>query len=437
VIPLDEAQWFVQSTLSFLPVVDLSLDEALGCVAGEEVLAREPVPGFANSSMDGYAVRSIDTRTAPARLQVVDSIMAGDVSSVHVGSRQAARIMTGAPVPAGADCVCMIEETTVESGGRVVVIDRSIPAGEFVRSPGADVAVGQVLIAAGDELGPVHLGVLAGQGITSLLVHPRPRVGVLSTGNELVGPLYRLGEGKIRDVNRPMLLALLRQSGFEPVDLGIAVDDVTSITERFEQGVQRCDAVISTGGVSVGDVDYVKAVLADLCGAKARSMQVAIKPGKPFTFGTTGPRGTPLFGLAGNPVSTLVGFELFVRPALRLLAGHEATRRPEITMALDCPITRTRDGKLHLVHVKARFGHDGRVHVERTMRQGSHLLSAVTGANAIAMVPDGDGLDIGQTVKGMFLGPDVVTDEGVASDETSVQEVHPRPFRPSLGRADD
>jgi molybdopterin molybdotransferase len=248
--------------------------------------------------------------------------------------------------------------------------------------------------------------VLAGQGITSLLVHPRPRVGVLSTGNELAGPLDRLPAGKIRDVNRPMLLALLRESGFEPVDLGIAVDDAPSITERFEQGVQRCDVVISTGGVSVGDVDYVKAVIAHLGGARARSMQVAIKPGKSFTFGTCGPRATPLFGLAGNPVSTLVGFELFVRPALRLLAGYGQTQRPEITMVLDCPITRTRDGKLHLVHVSARFHDDGRVHVGRTMRQGSHLLSAVTGANAIAVVRDGDGLGVGQTVPGMFLGPD-------------------------------
>jgi molybdopterin molybdotransferase len=203
-----------------------------------------------------------------------------------------------------------------------------------------------------------------------------------------------------------MLLALLRESGFEPVDLGIAVDDAPSITERFEQGVQRCDVVISTGGVSVGDVDYVKAVIAHLGGARARSMQVAIKPGKSFTFGTCGPRATPLFGLAGNPVSTLVGFELFVRPALRLLAGYGQTQRPEITMVLDCPITRTRDGKLHLVHVSARFHDDGRVHVGRTMRQGSHLLSAVTGANAIAVVRDGDGLGVGQTVPGMFLGPD-------------------------------
>jgi molybdopterin molybdotransferase len=158
VIALDEAQRFVQSTLSPLAAVDLSLDEALGCVAGVVVLAREPVPGFANSSMDGYAVRAVDTRTAPARLQVVDSIMAGDVASVRVGPGQAARIMTGAPVPLGADCICMIEETVLESGGHVVVIGRTIPVGEFVRQPGADVAVGQVLIAVGDALGPVHLG---------------------------------------------------------------------------------------------------------------------------------------------------------------------------------------------------------------------------------------------------------------------------------------
>jgi molybdenum cofactor synthesis domain-containing protein len=411
-IPLDEAQRFVLSTLVPLPVVELALGEALGCVVGEEIVAREPVPGFANSSMDGYALRSIDVAVAPVRLDVVGSVMAGDVSALRVGPGQAVRIMTGAPVPEGADCVCMIEEATVGPGGLAVVISRSIATGEFIRGPGSDVAVAQVLVTAGEELGPAHLGVLASQGIGSISVRPRPRVGVLSTGNELAATLDELGDAKIHDANRPALLALLRQSGFVPVDLGIADDDVSAITRRFEQGLLDCDAVISTGGVSVGDVDYVKTVIGVLCGARARSMQVAIKPGKPFTFGTTGATGAPLFGLAGNPVSTLVGFELFVRPALRTLSGHRTARRPTTTMVLDCPMPRTRDGKLHLVHVACGFHQDGRIHVERTMALGSHLLNAVTGANAIAMVPDGDGLDVGETVQGLILGPELL-----ASDE--------------------
>jgi molybdenum cofactor synthesis domain-containing protein len=405
VIPLDEARGFVLSTLRPLPAIELSLEDALGCVVSEEIVAKESVPGFANSSMDGYALRSLDTQAAPVRLEVVGSVMAGDVSPVRVEEGQAVRIMTGAPVPDGADSVCMVEETTVESDGLAVMISRPITLGEFIRRPGSDVAAGQVLVEAGDELGPAHLGVLAGQGVGSLSVHPRPRVGVLSTGNELAATLDELSAGKIHDANRPVLLALLRQSGFDPVDLGIARDDVAAITEKFERGVRDCDAVLSTGGVSVGDVDFVKAVISDLCSGRARSMQVAIKPGKPFTFGTTGAKGTPLFGLAGNPVSTIVGFELFVRPALRALAGHRASLHPTITMVLDCALPRSRDGKLHLVHVASAFQHDGRIHVERAVAMGSHLLSAAAGANAIAMVPDGDGLEAGATVQGLLLGP--------------------------------
>jgi molybdenum cofactor synthesis domain-containing protein len=405
VIPLDEAQGFVLSTLRPLPVVELSLEDALGCVVGEKIVAKMPVPGFANSSMDGYALRSLDSQAAPVRLDVVGSVMAGDVSSVRVQEGQAVRIMTGAPVPDGADCVCMVEETTVEPDGLGVLIARAVAVEEFIRRPGSDVEAGQFLVGAGDELGPAHLGVLASQGIGSLLAHPRPRVGVLSTGNELAGTLDTLAKGKIHDANRPALLALLRQCGFDPVDLGIAADDVAAITDKFEHGVRDCDAVISTGGVSVGDVDFVKAVIGDLCAGRARSMQVAIKPGKPFTFGTTGPQGTPLFGLAGNPVSTLVGFELFVRPALRALAGKRTALRPTLTMVLDCAMPRARDGKLHLVHVVGRYRSDGRVHIERTVAMGSHLLSAVAGANAIAMVPDGDGLDAGESVRGLIISP--------------------------------
>lgn len=405
-IPLEEAQQFVCGTLTALPPVELSLADALGCVAAEELKAMEHVPGFSNSAMDGYAFRAADTSTGLARLRVIGSVMAGDVPALRVEAGDAMRIMTGAPLPDGADCICKIEEVTVASDGHNVLINRAVRIGEHVRYPGEDIAIGQVLSAPGNELGPTELGVLASQGFTSVLVHPRPRVGVLSTGNELVDSPGPLQNGKIRDVNRPVLLALLRQSGFTPVDLGIARDDQTAIVERFQEAVLECDAVISTGGVSVGDVDHVKTAIGDLCGERARWMQVAIKPGKPFTFGIAGPRATPVFGLAGNPVSTRVGFELFVRPALRLLAGHQSLERLTLNMTLDCPLHRQHDGKLHLVHVAARFHDDGRMHVESVTRQGSHLLSAISGANAIVMVPDGDGLDTGDIIRGMVLDAD-------------------------------
>jgi molybdenum cofactor synthesis domain-containing protein len=226
---------------------------------------------------------------------------------------------------------------------------------------------------------------------------------VLSTGNELSGPGGALGNGQIRDTNRPMLLALLRESGFAANDLGISRDDPTSIAEALQRGVDTCDVVVATGGVSVGDVDYVKTVLADICDGQARWMQVAIRPGKPFAFGVAGPNKKPIFGLAGNPVSTRVGFEMFVRPTLRHLAGHPVLERTTVQMVLDCPIERSRDGKLYLVHVVCRLHDDGQWHIESAARQGSHLLSAVANANALAMVPDGDGVGIGGSVNAILL----------------------------------
>jgi len=352
--------------------------------------------------MDGFAVRSLDTEGGSVRLRVTDAIFAGDAARARVGEGEAVRIMTGAPVPEGADSVTMREEATVDADGSTVLIHRAARPGEFVRMVGEDVTVGQTLLEPGDQIGPALIGVLASQGVTSVLAHPRPRVGVLSTGNELSNDSGALAAGKIRDSNRPALIASLHQSGFAPVDLGIVGDTAEEITAAFRHGVHECDAIISTGGVSVGDADFVKSVLAELCGETASSMQVAIRPGKPFAFGVA-PSGTPFFGLAGNPVSTLVGFELFVRPALRLLAGFKELDRLTINVVLDCPMPRRRDGKLHLVHVVARVHDDGRVHVEHVARQASHLLSAIAECNAVALVPDGDGLDVGGTVPAMVL----------------------------------
>ena len=400
-----EAKKFVLEDLASLAPVEIALDEALGCVAAEALLAREPSPRFNNSAMDGFALRSADTRGGSARLRIVGAVFAGDSGDVSVGEGEAVRIMTGAPVPVDADGVCMREEATVEDGGEYVVVHPSIALGQFVRLVGDDVAVGDVLVDAGATIGPAMLGVLIGQGFNSARVIPRAKVGVLSTGNELVGPGQPLGPGAIRDTNRPSLLASLRLSGFTPVDLGIVGDTREEITAGFERALRDCDAVISTGGVSVGDADFVKSVLADLTEGRARSMQVAIKPGKPFAFGVTS-SGAPLFGLAGNPVSTLVGFELFVRPALRLLSGHHVLERPTISMVLDCPLPRHRDGKVHFVHVVTQLHPDGRVHVERAARQGSHLLNAITDATAIAIVPDGEGLAVGDDVRAMVIDAD-------------------------------
>jgi molybdopterin molybdotransferase len=301
-------------------------------------------------------------------------------------------------VPAGADAVVMVERTAPAGDARVRV---EVPAevGDHLRLPGEDLRGGQVVFEPGTELGPGHLGVLASVGVSSVSVVPPPRVGVLSTGDELVAADSPLQPGQIHDSNRPMLLALVARAGCVPVDLGTAPDDEAVITAAVERGAAECDAVLTSGGVSVGDFDYVKAVLDRL--GHMHWWQVAVKPAKPLAFGTV--RGVPVFGLPGNPVSSLVSFELFARPALRKMAGHAELFRPQVPGVADEPLRRRSDGKLHLVRVVATADDDGRLHVRASGGQGSHLLRAMALANALALLPDGEGVDAGQPVQVMPL----------------------------------
>jgi molybdenum cofactor synthesis domain-containing protein len=407
-IDVEEAKRFVLSELLALPSTGMTLVDALGCVASDEILAREAVPGFANSSMDGFALRSADTATGQATLIVAGALLAGDAPSRYVEPRHAVRIMTGAPLPEGADCVCMIEQTVVDSDTGTVAISRSVPVGENVRYAGEDVKVGQTLVGAGDELDAIRLGVLAGQGFATVSAVSRPRVAVISTGNELVSSGGALRYGEIRDTNRPTLLGLLREAGCTPIDVGAVRDEYDVIRSTFERIAEECDAIISTGGVSVGDVDHVKGVITELGGTDARSMQVAVRPGKPFAFGRIGSRRVPAFGLPGNPVSTRVSYELFVRPALRMLGGHRAIERLSVDAVLDEALERSSDGKLHVVHACARIHDDGRVHIESVVRPGSHLMSAVAGANALLMLPNSDGIARGETVRAIILSAEAL-----------------------------
>ena len=373
----------------------LPLGEALGRVTAAEVVAAHDVPSFANSAMDGYAVRATDT---PGTLRVTGTTAAGAApAAAAVGPGEAVRIMTGAPMPPGADAVVMVERTSPAGEGKVAV-ELASP-GDHVRRPGEDLRAGQVLFEPGTELGPGHLGVLASVGAETVSVVPPARVGVLSTGDELVTGGSALRPGQIRDSNRPMLLALAARAGCIPVDLGTAPDDEAAITEAIERGVAGCDAILTSGGVSVGDFDYVKTVLDRL--GDMRWWQVAVKPAKPLAFGTV--RGTPVFGHPGNPVSALVSFELFARPALRLMMGHRQLYRPEVPAVADEALRRRPDGKLHLVRVVATTDDDGRLHVRFSGGQGSHLLRAMALANALALLPDGDGVDAGGTVKVVLL----------------------------------
>ena len=397
-IDVASARRVILDACPVLAAADIALADALGCVTAAAVVAAHDVPSFPNSAMDGYAVRAADTADAPVTLDVVGTAAAGSAPGVTVGPGQAVRIMTGAVLPEGADAVVMVERTSPAGDGRVLV-DVPAAVGDHIRRPGEDLQAGQVVFEAGTELGPGHIGVLASVGCEAVPVVPRPRVGVLSTGDELVAGGRPLRPGQIRDSNRPMLLALVARAGFVPVDLGTAPDDEAAITAAIERGVAECDAVLTSGGVSVGDFDYVKAVLDRLGGM--HWWQVAVRPAKPLAFGTV--KATPVFGLPGNPVSALVSFELFARPALRKMAGHAQLFRAETPAVADEPLRRRRDGKLHLLRVVATPDEDGRLHVRTSGGQGSHMLRAMALANALALLPDGDGVDAGEIVNVMVL----------------------------------
>jgi molybdenum cofactor synthesis domain-containing protein len=386
-----------------LPATTVPLADALGLVLADDVVSAYAVPPFANTAMAGYAVRAADTVAATGdtavRLRVVGELPAGRAPTIAVGAGEAIRIMTGAPMPDGADAVVMVERTERE-GAEGVLVRQAARAGDHVRPAGGDLVAGETVFASGTVLGPAHLGVLASIDVHRVQVHARPRVGVLSTGDELVesGPV---GPGQIRDANRPMLLGLLARSGAEPIDRGIAHDDEAEMTVALDDALTRCDAVITSGGVSVGDYDYVSAVLERIVErdaderARVDWYQVAIRPAKPLCFSFA--RGKPVFGLPGNPVSSLVSFELFARPAIRAMAGHTDLHRPVVVARADQAMPRKPDGKLYLDRVALRLDH-GRYVASSVRAQASNALAATASADGLALIPDGDGIPEGGEV---------------------------------------
>lgn len=399
---ISDVRRFVLSRCSPMPARSAVPAQALGLVLAEPVSSGEDVPPFTNSSMDGYALRAADVSTVPARLVVIGALMAGDdPSGTSVGPGQAVRIMTGAVLPPGADAVCMVEHTTEEDGR--VWVHEPVGAGANVRPAGDDIRAGQEVFAAGTVIGPAHVGVLASLGVERVSVYARPRVGVISTGDELVSGPGPLPVGKIRDSNRPALLAQLGADGFVAVDLGHAPDDVDGLAASLAEAGEHCDAVLTSGGVSVGDRDIVKMLLEKYAADDARWFQVAVKPAKPFAFALLAPRRLPVFGLPGNPVSALVSYELFARPALRLMGGHSSVLRPRLSAVAGTNLYRVPDGKDHLLRVVLSVEADGTLCARPSGAQGSHQMLALAEANALAVLPDGAGVMAGQPVSVLLL----------------------------------
>lgn len=413
-IELAEAREFVLARcLPAQPVV-VAIEEALDCVVAESIQSNEQVPPFANTAMDGFAVRASDTIGAedqPVVLRVVGTVRAG-MSGIDtpVGAGEAARIMTGAPLPPGADAVVMVERTEAAADGSTVAVLAEVPSGNHVRPPGDDIEAGDLVLESGTLLTAAHLGVLATVGMARVSVIPRPRVGVISTGDELVDDGSPLGPGQIRDSNRLTLRSLVRASGFEAIDLGLVRDDESAIEAALLAGVERCDALVTTGGVSMGDFDFIKVVL-DRIG-EMRWMQIAIKPAKPLAFGTitrsSDGVAVPVFGLPGNPVSSMVSFELFCRPGLRQMSGINASSldRPSVMALADEPLQRRVDGKTHFARVWCHYDTETATYrVRSSGAQGSHHMASMAAANALAVLPDGATIEAGTAVRVLLLAP--------------------------------
>ncbi len=404
--PLSEVRDMVLDRCPRLASREVELWEARWCPVVADVVAPTDLPGFSSSAMDGFAVRAADVASAtadlPVVLEVVETVMAGQAPRRTVGGREAIRIMTGAPVPEGADAIVPVEQTRFSSGTRdadeTVAVLAPVAAGQHVRGAADDVAAGTVVLVAGTVIDPARLGVLTSLGVTKIEVVPTPRVGVISTGDELVPPPRALGVGQIRDSNRPMLLAKVAATGAHAIDLGWVRDDVDAVAAALHAAAFRCDLILTTGGVSMGEADVVKLVL-DRMG-DPEWLQVAIRPAKPFAIAEVD--GVPLLGLPGNPVSALVSFEVLARPAIRHMAGVDPVDRPRASARAAVALDRRPDGKEHLLRVT--LSHDaGRLTATPVAAQGSHQLLATAGADALAVVPDGHGIAAGADVEVIVL----------------------------------
>jgi len=379
-VQVAEARDIILGSLNPLGAETVGLEHCQGRVLAEAIRSGRTIPPHDNSAMDGYAVRAEDTQRLPASLRVVETIPAGRTASRSLGPGEAMRIFTGAPIPPGADAVVMQEHADFD-GETVSVLKTAKPA-DHVRPAGSDVMPDTSIAAEGTPLRPALIGMLAALGRTQIRVRRRPRVAVIATGDELVEPDRLVDDGRIGNSNSYGLRACIQEVGAEPVYLGIAPDRPETLREVFEEAL-CCDVVISTGGVSVGDHDWIKQVLAEMSGS-LRLWRVKMRPGAPLAFTLSGR--VPIFGLPGNPVSTLVSFEQFVRPALLRLMGHEAIFRPVESAVLGEDFTKTA-GRAHFVRVQLRE-RDGNRYAFVVGDQSSGILLSMVRAQGLAVLAE-------------------------------------------------
>ena len=378
----DDALARILAGVPALPEVEVPLLDALGLVLAEDVAADRDVPPFRNSAMDGYAVRGDDVASAPVELRVVGEVAAGGFPDRAVGPGETMRIMTGAPMPDGADTVVRVEDT--DNAADIVTIAAATPKGTSIRHAGEDLKKGEIILTKGTVLRAAEIGLLASDGRAGIRVRKRPRVAVYSTGDEIVDLDAPLGRGQIRDSNRYTLASAIRAVGAEPWVRGIVRDSPDALRAAFRE-VVAADAIVTSGGVSVGDHDFMKPVLSEL--GTIDFWAIAIRPGRPLAFGelNDGDRRVPIFGLPGNTVSALVTFEIFVRPALLRMQGRANVSRPRAKARLTEPVD-----KIGTLRFFARGIHDPDAGTVRlTGPQGSGILRSLSLANCLIDLPVG------------------------------------------------
>jgi len=386
-IDVAEALEIVSAHVPLLPIVELPLADALYRTLAEPVRCDVDYPPFDRAVMDGYAVRAGDTAEAPVRLRLVGQIAAGATADHPVGAGEAMRINTGAPMPPGADAVVRVEHTEPTDAGRGVLIHQGVEPGRFVTKRAAYVTAGRMVLAAGTRLTAVEIGAAASAGAARVTVHRRPRVAILSTGEELVEIDRRPAGAKIRNSNRYLLEALVRSAQAEAVVLGVSGDERGALQSKIEEGL-RADLLCITGGISMGTHDLVPEVL-EACGVTPRFRKMAIKPGRPTIF-ATGPAGTPVFALPGNPGSAFVGFELLVRPALALMEGRRGAGPQPIRATLRGTLRSTSDRRT-FVPARVNVTTDGVWETSPTVWHGSGDSFGLATANGLIVQSPGSG----------------------------------------------
>lgn len=394
-ISVDEARNKILDHIKILEVTKVPLLQSVGQALAENIISSINIPPFDNSAMDGYAVIAADTKGAskesPAKLQVLEDLAAGYVSEKELINGTAIRIMTGAPVPKGADGVVMVEET--ESFNGIANIFKEARTGQNIRLAGEDVTEGETVLCKGKTIRASDVGLLASLGVAEVKVRRKPVIAIVSTGDELVDINQPLAPGKIRNSNAYALAASVMEAGAEPLIIGIARDTVEDVSSKINQGLERADMLITSGGVSVGDYDMVKNVLEEM--GKMVFWKVAMKPAKPLAFGII--QDKPIFGLPGNPSSSMISFEQFVRCSIKKMAGHTYILRPTIKVVTDSNIKK-KLGRRYFMRVKL-YRKGANVFAGLSGAQGSGMLKTMTRAQGLLVVPE----DIGDVAAGTKL----------------------------------